>query len=114
MGRAFPVFRQGSMAWIREHDFLGEREIPADAYYGIQTCRALDNFNVTGQAIGSVPELIRALARVKKAAALANMRLGVLPEDVGRAIGAACDEIVAGRLHDQFPVDWAGRVPPPK
>ena len=89
----------------REHDFLGEREIPADAYYGIQTCRALDNFNVTGQAIGSVPELIRALARVKKAAALANMRLGVLPEDVGRAIGAACDEIVAGRLHDQFPVD---------
>jgi aspartate ammonia-lyase len=88
-----------------EHDFLGEREIPDDRYYGVQTLRALENFPITGVPISSVPELIVALAQVKKAAALANAELGVLPADVAQAIGKACDEIIAGRLHDQFPVD---------
>ncbi len=88
-----------------EHDFLGEMEIPADIYYGVQTYRALENFRISDQPISSVPEMIQALAYVKKAAALANMESGVLPENIGKAICAACDEIIAGKLHDQFPVD---------
>lgn len=88
-----------------EHDFLGELEIPADTYYGVQTCRALENFKISGTAISDTPELIDALACVKKAAARANMELGVLPADIGEAICKACDEIIAGKLHDQFPID---------
>ncbi|KAB0665085.1 aspartate ammonia-lyase [Oryzomonas japonica] len=88
-----------------EHDFLGEREISNDCYYGVQTLRALENFPITGIPISSVPELIWSLAQVKKAAALANMELGVLPNGIAAAIVAACDEIIAGKLHDQFPVD---------
>ncbi len=88
-----------------EHDFLGELEIPAYIYYGVQTCRALDNFNVTRIPISSIPEFIRSLAWIKKAAAQANAKLGVIPQDVAKAICAACDEIIGGKLHDQFPVD---------
>lgn len=88
-----------------EHDFLGERLLPADTYYGIQTYRAIENFNISGVPIASFPELIRALAQVKKASALANMHFGTLPQNIGEAICTACDEIIAGKLHDQFPVD---------
>ena len=88
-----------------EHDFLGEREIPNDRYYGVQTLRALENFPITGVPISTIPELVRSLAQVKKAAALANMALGIVPNEVAKAIVAACDEILAGKLHDQFPVD---------
>jgi len=88
-----------------EHDFLGERTIDNDCYYGVQTLRALENFPITGTPISSVPELIWSLAQVKKAAALANMELGVLPGEIGRGIVAACDEIIGGKLRDQFPVD---------
>lgn len=88
-----------------EHDFLGELEIPADTYYGIQTCRALSNFDVSGVPISNFPHFIKALAWVKKAAALANAQLGAITEDKCRAICAACDEIIAGQHLDQFPVD---------
>ncbi|OFZ21503.1 MAG: aspartate ammonia-lyase [Bdellovibrionales bacterium GWB1_55_8] len=88
-----------------EHDLLGDREIPADCYYGIQTFRATENFHITGVAISHVPELISALAQVKKAAALANAKLGVVPPAIAEAIAKACDEIVDGRFHDQFVVD---------
>ena len=88
-----------------EHDFLGERELSGDCYYGVQTLRALENFPITGTPISSVPELIWSLAQVKKAAAMTNMELGVLPNEIARVIVAACDEIIAGKLHDQFPVD---------
>jgi len=88
-----------------EHDFLGEKEIPADVYYGVQTVRALENFRITDIPISIEPCMVQALGCVKKAAALANMDLGVLPEEVGGAIAAACDEVVAGRLDDQFVVD---------
>jgi len=88
-----------------EHDFLGEREIPNDCYYGVQTLRALENFPITGIPISQAPELIWALAQVKKAAAISNMELGVLPSEICKAITKACDEIIAGKLHDQFPVD---------
>ena len=86
-----------------EHDLLGEREVPAEAYYGIHTVRALENFPVSGQRLH--PELIRALAEVKKAAALANMKAGLLEPRLGNAVTAACDEIAAGSLHDWFVVD---------
>ena len=89
----------------KEHDFLGELEIPADIYYGVQTYRALENFQASGQPISNFPEFIRSLAWIKKSAALANAKLGVIPQDVADAICGACDEIIAGKLRDQFPVD---------
>jgi len=87
----------------REHDSLGDREVPADAYYGIQTLRATENFPVSG--IMPRPEFIRAYAMVKKAAALANQDVGWLEPRIAESIVAACDEILAGKMHDQFVVD---------
>jgi len=88
-----------------EHDFLGDKEIPADAYYGIQTLRAIENFKITDIPISIEPEMIRALGYVKKASAKANRDLSVLPEDIGNAIVRACDALIAGELVDQFKVD---------
>jgi aspartate ammonia-lyase len=89
----------------KEHDSLGEREIPDDAYYGVQTLRAIENFPLSGVLLSSFPEFINALAIVKKACALANHDLGNLETEKTDAIVAACDEILAGKLHDQFPID---------
>ncbi len=89
----------------REHDSLGERDVPADAYYGVQTLRAVENFPLSGIRLSDFPEFVRALAMVKKACALANRDLGNLEEPKAKAIVAACDEIIAGKLHDQFVVD---------
>jgi aspartate ammonia-lyase len=88
-----------------EHDFLGPREIPAEAYYGVQTMRALENFRITDIPISIEPYMLQALGYVKKAAALANMDLGVLEEGVGAAVVAACEAVIAGELNDQFVVD---------
>ena len=88
-----------------EHDLLGQRQIPLDAYWGIHTLRALENFPITGKAIGSYPDLVRALAHVKEAAARANFELGDLEESRLDGIVGACRELVAGRLHEEFVVD---------
>jgi len=88
-----------------EHDSMGDMEIAADAYYGIQTMRAVENFRITGVTIGTFPHLIRALALIKKAAAHTNMDLGVLKPEVGQAISRACDDLLDNRHHDQFVVD---------
>ncbi|MCM5678618.1 aspartate ammonia-lyase [Schlegelella sp. S2-27] len=88
-----------------EHDFLGSKDIPAGAYWGVHTARAVENFPISGHPIGAVPELVRALALVKKAAARTNTRLGVLEPKLAHAIEAACDDLAAGQLHDQFVVD---------
>ena len=88
-----------------EHDLLGDRAVPADAYYGIHTLRALENFPITGTAISIYPDLVRALACVKQAAALANSALGLLPDGKADAIARACEEIREGKLLDQFAVD---------
>ena len=88
-----------------EIDFLGPMEVPADAYWGVQTARAIENFPITGQKISIMPNLIRALAHIKKAAASVNGELGAISSAHARAIVQACDEIVAGQLHDQFVVD---------
>ena len=89
----------------REHDLLGERELPGDVYYGIQTMRALENFPISGIKLHNFDHFVTALAFVKKAAALANADLGVLAPDRAGAIAAACDEIVAGGLRSHFVVD---------
>ena len=88
-----------------EHDFLGDRELPDNAYYGVQTLRATENFPISGVLLNRFPDFVIALAHVKKAAALANRELGVLPAAQSDAITGACDEIIAGKLHDQFVVD---------
>ena len=86
-----------------EKDFLGTKEVLADAYYGIQTLRAVENFPITGYRIHS--ELIKAMAMVKKAAALANMETGRLYGGLGEVIVKAANEIIEGKWHDQFIVD---------
>ena len=88
-----------------EHDLLGERDVPADAYYGIHTLRAVENFPITGIPISTYHDLVDALAGVKAAAAKANCGLRLLDAERANAIVAACDEIRAGALHDQFVVD---------
>src|SRR5687768_2816797 len=88
-----------------EHDLLGDREIPDEALYGVQTLRALENFPITGIALREFPTLIEALAAVKEAAALANAELGLLPPETADAIVRASREVRAGRHHEHFLVD---------
>lgn len=89
----------------QEHDLLGYRELPDEAYYGVQTLRGAENFSITGVHLSVYPDFIKALAMVKQAAAQANYELGLLEKPTAEAIIAACKEIIAGKLHDQFPVD---------
>src|SRR3989337_4357011 len=86
-----------------EHDTLGEQKVPVNAYYGIQTVRALENFPISG--IKQYCEFIIATALIKKAAALTNMETGKLDRRRGNAISKAAEEIIRGKLHDQFVVD---------
>jgi aspartate ammonia-lyase len=88
-----------------EHDLLGDRDVPADAYYGVHTLRAVENFPITGIPFSTYPELIRALAYIKKAAALTNHHLGLIDTRRCDAIVKACDELLDGKLHEQFVVD---------
>lgn len=88
-----------------ETDFLGSKHIPSHAYWGVHTARAVDNFPITGQTVSQMPELVRALAHVKKAAAAANARLGIIDAARAAAINDACDDLIAGQMHDQFIVD---------
>lgn len=88
-----------------EHDLLGEREVPDDALYGVQTLRALENFPITGTPLREFPRLVEALASVKEAAALANAELGLLDRAVADAIARASQEIRNGRHHEHFVVD---------
>jgi aspartate ammonia-lyase len=89
----------------REHDLLGERSVPANAYYGVHTLRALENFPITGTPISIYPDLVVALACVKEAAALANNELGLLDDEKTQAITEACIEVRGGALLEEFVVD---------
>ena len=89
----------------REHDLLGDREVPFEVYYGIQTLRALENFNISGMTLSLFPALIEALAMVKEAAAEANFELGLLDPEIRDAIVAACRELKNGKYHNHFVVD---------
>ena len=93
------------MKFRLEHDLLGDAQVPEDAYWGIHTLRAIENYPITGKTIGSYPDLIRSLALVKEAAALANRDLGLLDIQKANAIIAACHEVEQGKLNHQFVVD---------
>jgi len=88
-----------------ENDLLGEREVPAEHYYVVQTLRALENFSITGITISHYPRLVNSLAYIKKAAALAKAELGLLDPKTAEAITRACDEVANGKLLDEFLVD---------
>ena len=89
----------------REHDLLGDRDVPADALYGVQTLRALENFPISGVPIAEFPTLIAALASVKEAAARANEELGLLDPGIAGAIVRAAESLRHGEHASQFPVD---------
>ncbi len=88
-----------------EHDFLGIKDIPFDAYWGVHSARAVENFPISGQVVGHLPDLIRSLAFVKKAAAQANADLGVIDRKRAGAIILACEDLLRGELHEHFVVD---------
>ncbi|WP_264628898.1 lyase family protein, partial [Candidatus Symbiopectobacterium sp. NZEC135] len=89
-----------------EEDLLGNREVPADAYYGIHTLRAIENFYISNHKISDIPEFVRGMVMVKKAAALANRELKTIPRAIADTIIRACDEVLNnGKCMDQFPVD---------
>jgi aspartate ammonia-lyase len=88
-----------------EHDLLGDGQVQAEAYFGLATLRAMNNFEIGGVRLNAFPNLVKALALVKKACALANLDCGALPADIAEAITEAADEVIAGKLHDYFVVD---------
>lgn len=91
------------MDYRLETDLIGEERVPKDAYYGVQSLRACENFKITGLSLNE--ELIKAVCEVKKAAAISNRDAGILDEKIADAIIKACDEIIEGKLHDQFIID---------
>ncbi|MDH3994315.1 MAG: lyase family protein, partial [Gammaproteobacteria bacterium] len=88
-----------------EHDLLGEKPVPAAAYYGIQTARAIENFQISGRTLSDYPELIIGFAHTKMAAAKGNTDVGKMDKTVRDAILKAGDAIIAGKYHEQFPID---------
>ena len=94
------------MGYRTEKDFLGEKQLPDDAYYGVQTLRGKDNFHITGIPMSNEPYFVKAFGYVKKAAALANRDLGVLDARIANAIAVACDRLIAGEMRDQFVTDF--------
>jgi aspartate ammonia-lyase len=88
-----------------ESDLLGPKEVPGDAYYGVQTLRGLENFEISGVPLSHYPEIVDALAMVKMAAARANEECGILSKPIAAVIEDACCELIDGKLHDQFRLD---------
>jgi aspartate ammonia-lyase len=88
-----------------EHDLLGDRNVPVEHFFGIQTLRAMENFNISGVSLSFYPVIVEALTIIKKAAARANHELGLMPDNVAEAIDHACDEIMHGKYHKHFVVD---------
>ena len=93
------------MKYRIESDLLGELQVPADAYYGIQTQRGINNYRISNLKMSDFPEYIIAMAYIKLAAVEANHELGVIDNDIYTAIAQACREIIDGKMHDQFPTD---------
>src|SRR5262245_37997126 len=89
-----------------EHDLLGDKQVPADAYYGVQTLRGIENFQLSGIAINHYPGFVEAWAVVKLAAARANTAVGARKPDRLAMIEKACKAVLDGKYHDQFQVDW--------
>lgn len=97
--------KHASIPMRTEHDLLGERDLPDKAYYGIQTLRATENFNISGITQNLFPSIIEAFAIVKEAAAEANFELGLMDKNIKNAIVAACHELKNGKYHEHFVVD---------
>lgn len=89
----------------KEYDLLGTKEVPADALYGVQTVRAIENFHISGNLMSNYPTFIKGMAITKKAAAIANYELDMINQEQYEAICTACDELIEGLHHDQFPID---------
>ena len=107
---AFAAILTSNSLWCQqtrpEKDLLGEKQVPADAYYGVQTLRALENFQLSGLPINHYPGFVEAWAYVKLAAAQANYDAGAMKKERLDAIEKACNAVIAGKYHDQFQVDW--------
>ena len=88
-----------------ESDLLGEKQVPAEALYGVQTARAIENFKISGHKLSEFPNFIKGLAITKKAAAIGNEKVGMITPEQSKAIQAACDDLLAGKYHEHFPVD---------
>ena len=88
-----------------EHDLLGQRELDSDVLFGIQTLRGIENFSISAFRLSQYPQFINGLAYTKQAAADANHQLGLLTDEQYKAVVEACEAILAGEYHDQFPVD---------
>ena len=88
-----------------ESDLIGDLQVPADAYYGVQTQRAIENFRITGTKMGDYPAFVKAIGYVKLAAAQTNHALGLLPDTLLKPISEACKEVIDGKFDSQFPVD---------
>jgi aspartate ammonia-lyase len=101
-----PKAAKGSTATRTEHDLLGDKQVPADALYGVQTARALENFQISPVLMNSYPEFVQGFAIVKLAAARANTQVGAMKQERLAAIEKAYTAIMAGKYHDQFLVDW--------
>lgn len=93
------------MEFRKESDLIGELEVPKDAYYGVQTQRAVNNFRISGKTMVSHPDYIKAWGYVKKGAAKTNYQLGVLPKEIYEAVAKACDEVIEGKFNNEFPTD---------
>jgi hypothetical protein len=89
-----------------EHDLLGDKQVPANAYYGVQALRGMENFQLSGVAINHYPGFVEAWAIVKLAAARANTQVGAMKPERLAMIEKACKAIMDGKYHDQFLVDW--------
>lgn len=88
-----------------EHDLLGDKEVPAEALFGVQTLRCLENFNISGNLLCDHPQFVKAFGYVKMGAMLANHELGLVKDDIKEAVVAACQELIDGKHLEQFPVD---------
>lgn len=88
-----------------ESDLLGSKEVPVDAIYGVQTTRAIENFHISGQLLSDYHNFIKGMAYTKKAAAIANVEVGMITKEQGDAVVWACDQLISGQYHDQFPID---------
>lgn len=95
--------KEKNLQYRTERDSIGEKAVPQDVYYGVQSLRAAENFHITGLALH--PEMINSLAYIKKAAAITNCEIGLLEKPQAKAIVQACDEIISGKLHQYFIVD---------
>ena len=90
-----------------ESDLLGELKVPADALYGVQTQRGINNYHISRKTMRDYPDFIIAIAYVKLAAIETNHTLGVINDEISGAIGQACREIIDGKWHENFPIDTA-------